>query len=879
MMRQVRAWIVRLTGMLTRSRRQREFDDELQTHLEMHIEDNVRAGMTPEQARREALVALGGLEPLREAYRDRLGMPLFTSLGQDARFALRVLRRSPGVSVFAILAIALGIGINTTVFSLANAVLLKRLPVEDSERLMFVGTVSTTRPGDFDGLSWPDFSDLRARVRSLASLAATAPTAADLSDGIGFAEPLRGEAVTVNAFAVMGVRPLLGREFLEADAQPGAPAVALLSARIWKARYGSDPAIVGRTVRVNGTPTTLIGVLADAPLINEGHTGLWIPFVPSPEWNARDRRRLLVYGRLAPGHTAASAEAEVSAVGAALARENPVTNQKALLVARDFRAFSLPERVRLLFVVMLGAVAFVLLVACANVANLLLARAAGRSREIAIRSAIGASRWRVIRQLLVESLLLSTVGGVLGLLLAIWGVRTFDGAVLDTEKPQWLNFSVDFTVLAYLAAMTIGTAVVFGLAPAWRLSRVDTIGALKDGTTGSGRRRTRRVMGALVICELTLSVVLLAGAGVMIRSFLNTYRVPLGFEPSHLLTMRMNTARYYESAGERAALFERITNELEATPGVEAAAVTSSLPASGSIYELPVELGDDPQSTLKVTAVVAIIGSYDRAVGAPVRAGRMIGTGEAKTMAAAGAVVNESFAARSWPGESPLHKQFRLTLDGKPQPWLTIIGVMPDVVQRERTPHRPTAYVPYALVPESDIGIVVRTSVPPSSLIDDVRRVIRAVDPDLPVIELDTFENRFHITHWPARVFGAMFTMFGAIALLLAGIGLYGVTSYSVSQRAHEIGVRMALGATSRRILSNVLAGSMKQVTIGLALGLSGAAVLTRLLSAQLVDVSPNDPLTFGSVTAILAAIAVLGCLVPVRRALRVNPVEALRHE
>jgi putative ABC transport system permease protein len=877
--RRTRAWILRVAGMLTRGRRQREFDDELQAHLAMHIDDNIRAGMTPEHARRVAVIALGGVESVREAYQDRLGVPVLASLGQDARFAVRILSRSPGVSIFAITAIGIGIGINATVFSLANAVLVKPLPVKDGDSLMFVGTVSMSRPGDFDGLSWPDFIDLRARVRSLASLAASSSTAADMSDGIGFAEPLRGEEVTVNAFAVMGVQPVLGREFSEADAQPGTAPVVLLSARTWKARYGSDPNIVGRVVRVNAMPTTIVGVMADAPLINEGNTGLWLPFQPDERWKDRGRRRLSVYARLASGYAPGAADAEVAAHGAALAREYPDTNRNVQFVARDFRAFSLPERVRMMFLVMLGAVGFVLLVACANVANLLLARAAGRAREIAIRSAIGASRWRVIRQLLVESLLLSSVGGFLGLALAIWGVQAFDAALVDSERPLWLNFSVDFTVLAYLAAITIGTGVIFGLAPAWRLAKLDTTSALKEGSAGGGRRRIRVVMSSLVIAEMTLAVVLLAGAGVMIRSFLNVYTTPVGFDKQNLLTMRLNTARYYDQVEARKVLLGKVVENLGAVPGVRSVAVTTGMPAGGSLTELPVQLGGTPSANLALSVVVGVVGDYAESIGAPLRAGRPLNTADWGSPIGTTAVVNESFAARAWPAEDPLEKQFRFVIDGKPQPWLTVVGVVGDFAQRERVIHQPLAYVPYAHLPNADVSVVIRTAVPPATLIEPVRRAMRTLDPDLPVIELDTFENRFAINHWPARVFGSMFAIFGGVALLLAGIGLYGVTSYAVSQRSHEIGVRMALGASGRRILSEMLGGGLRQVLIGLVMGLGGAAVLTRLLEAQLVDVRPNDPVTFAAVTAILVTIGVMGCLIPARRALRVNPVDALRHE
>lgn len=874
MTRRLRSWGSRAVGMFTRSRRQREFDEELQAHLDMHVDDNIRAGMTPEQARREALLALGGTVSVREAYRDRLGLPSLDALVQDVRFGWRMVRRTPGISAFAVLAIALGIGINTTVFSLANAVLYKRLPVHDPGSLVFIGTLNPDR-NDVDGVSWPDLRDLRARLRSVSSLAAAASTRADLSEEGGYAEALHGEQVTENAFSVMGVRTLVGRTFLASDSRPGAPAVAILSKRVWTRRYGGDPGVVGRTARLNGVPTTIVGVVDDAPLINEGLAGVWTPFVPTAQWESRQWNRLLVFGRLAPGYSSDAAAAEVRAAGDALANERPDAKRNAPFVARDFRSFSLPARVRLLFLVMLGAVGFVLLVACANVANLLLARAAGRTREVAIRTAIGATRRRIVRQLLIESLMLSALGGAIGLALTVWGVQIFDRALVDADRPLWLDFSVDVRVLAYLTAITVATAILFGLAPAWRLARSNMLAAMKDGTPGSGHVSSRRIMATLVVAEMTLAVILLAGAGVMIRSFLNIYQVPLGFERPGLHTFRLNTAQYLESAAERERVLRDLLARLEAMPGVTAASVTSQLPTANRSTDLPVEFAD-PHGPIAETSVVGVLGPYDRAVGAPVGDGRFLSAPEWTGLPAA--VVNATFAARAWPGQRAVGKQFRLIDRRKPQPWLTVVGVMPDIAQRELEVHRAFVYVPYALLPQTDIGVVVRSETA-ASLYRDLPRAVASVHPDLAVIDLDTFDHRFYVEHWPARVFGGLFTAFGGIALLLAALGLYGVTSYSTSQRQHEIGVRVALGATRRHVLSQIASGSIRQVAIALVLGLAGAAALTRLLSAQLVDVSPHDPTTFAGVVIVLSLTAVAGCVVPVRRALRVNPLEVLRHE
>lgn len=795
---------------------------------------------------------------------------------QDVRFGWRMLRRTPAVSLFAIIAIALGIGINTMVFSLANAVLFKALPVLGADRLVFVGTRTQEGNDRADGLSWAEFQALKSQVRSLTALSGVASTAADLNDDRGFAEALHGTHVTADAFTAMGVTMLAGRTFVESDARPGSPRVLVLSERVWRSRYNSDPDVVGRTVTLNGKPATIIGVAAQAPLIQDGLTGVWTPFIPEPHWNNRTWRRLTVFARLAPDASLRSANAEVAAFAATQAREYPETNRDVPFLVADFRGFALPAKISTLFLVMLGAVAFVLLVACANVANLMLARAAGRTREIAVRTAIGAARSRIIRQLLVESLLLSVAGGTLGLLIASTGVRLFDLAVPQTDKPLWLDFSVDVRVLVYLMAIVIATTILFGLAPAWRLSKVQTSAELKEGTPGAGRRRSRLVMSTLVVAELSLAVILLAGAGVMIRSFLNVYRVPLGFEREHLNTFRLNTARYYEDAADRARAFADLVARLEAIPGVEAAAVSSSLPLHRSSYDLPVDVGAGASGPLTTTMVVGTHGGYDRAVGAPVREGRYLQAADA-TPRPTVAVVNEAFAARAWPGQSAIGQQFRL--GGREPVWLTVVGVMPDVAQRERGLHRPVAYVPYPLAPQTDVGFVVRSATARVALFPTIRETVRAFNPNLAILDLDTFENQFELRHWPERVFGALFTTFGAIALLLASVGLYGVTSYAASQRTHEIGIRVALGATRRHVTWNIAAGSIKQVTVALLLGLAGSAALTRLLSAQLVDVSPNDPTTFVGVAVVLTTTAIAGCLLPVRRALRVNPVEALRHE
>ena len=799
------------------------------------------------------------------------------SVLQDLRFGWRMSRRAPAVSLFAIVAIALGVGINTMVFSLANGVLFKRPAGLHSDSLVFVGSVNARRGGDIEGLSWPEFLELRDRLQSVQGLASVTPIAADLND-LGRADALRGAQVTPGAFSALGLATLAGRTFAEADSVPGAPRVAVLAERAWRTRYGADPGVVGRSVKLNGVPTTIVGVVQQATVIEDGHTDVWTPFVATPTWSNRSRRQLTVFGRLAPGIEVSAANAEAATLSNALAREFPATNRDVPFVVTDFRGYALPGRVSLLFTVMLGAVGFVLLVACANVANLMLARSVGRAREVALRTAIGASRGRIVRQLLIESLILSIAGGSLGLVLAVWGVGVFDRAIVDTGRPLWLDFSVDLTVLGYLAAIVGLTTILFGLAPAMRISRVETMAIMKEGTVGAGRGGGHFLMSSLVVVEMTLSVILLAGAGVMIRSFLNVYHVELGFQRSGLTTFRLQTARVYDTTEQRARALADLVDRLGSLPFVEASAVSTSLPLENFTRDASIRLPGGAGGRLEEASLVAVIGAFDRAMGLAVREGRFLNASDDRPQATV-AVVNAAFASRSWPGESAIGKQFRMQFGERPPVWLSVVGVMPDLALRERQVHRPFAYVPFALLPQSNIGVVVRRNVEPAVLFGEIRRTVRDLEPELAVSDLDTFDRHFFLRHWPQRVFGALFATFGVVALVLASVGLYSVTSYAASQRRHEIGVRVALGAGRRAVTWHLASGAIRQVTVGLALGLAGSAALVRLLSSQLLDVSPTDPATFAGVTVVLAATAVAGCLVPVRRALRMNPVEALRHE
>lgn len=810
------------------------------------------------------------------------------TLGQDLRFGMRMLRNSPGFTIAAILAISLGIGANATVFTIANAYLFQSLPFTESERVLYISSVNhATEQGR--GESYPDYHDLEAQAKSFAALGAFSRSDMDVSDHSSLPNQYKGALVTANAFSVIGWKPMLGRDFLPSDAAAGAAPAAILSYSLWENRYGKSPSILGATIRVNEIPTVVVGVMPPGMQF-PGASLLWTPLVPSGDWARREVRRLTMFGRLTPEASLESAQAEMSALASRLAREYPATNQDIGAEVETYTDYFTDSDTRVIVLALLGAVGFVLLIACADVANLLLARAVTRAREVSVRIALGAGRWRVIRQFLVESVLLSAAGGVIGSLAGMWGVRIFRTTLIPEDTPDYLTFTMDHRVLAYLAAITVGSGILFGLAPALRLSRLDINGVLKDGGHGaSAGVRARRVSALLVAGEMALAFVLLVGAGLMIRSFLNMAHTPIGARTDHLMSMDvlLRAGRYPTEASE-INFHQQLKARLESLPGVEMVALASNLPGDGWT-DLPYQLEGaaplDPRRQPRAGAV--IVGpSYFPVLEIRPRRGRVF----SETDGVAGvpvAVVNETFARASWPGGNPVGKRLRLlprtaaAPAATPQPWLTVVGVVPDVVQSDSSQgaHDPLLYVPYRQMPPRDMVVAVRTSVPPESLGNAFRREVQALDGDLPVTDLRTLDAMLweRTRNW--RVYGGMFSIFAAMALLLAAVGLYAVMAHSVSQRTREIGVRMAMGASSRNILGMVFAQGMRQLAAGLAVGIAASLVLSRVLGALLVGVKPADPLTYGAVALVLALAAMLGSAIPARRAIRVDPIEALRYQ
>jgi len=810
-----------------------------------------------------------------------------TSLWRDLRYAFRTLAKRPGFTAIAIFALTLGIGANAVVFTIANTTLFKGFPFDKADRIVYMGTRDLSRVGpyysDYGPVSYPDFRDWRAQAKSFVDMAAVMFQQTSLSDSNGLPETIRGVQITGNGFQLIGERPLIGRAFTSTDDTVGAPAVVMIGYSLWERRYGKEASIIGRTIRLNGTPTTVIGVMPRGfsfPFNGE----MWLPLVSKPDFEKREARNFVVFARLVDGVTLQSARAEMDVIGRNLARAYPLTNQNFASVVQNYNEFYIGPDVTAIFVAMLAGVGFVWLIACADVANLSLARGVSRSREMSIRMALGAGRWRLIRQVWVESLLLSAVAGALGLLVGLAGVRIFDLETIPFGKPLWMVYSMDYRVFAYLVAISVASGILFGTAPALRLSRLEITAVLKEGGRGASvGGHGRRLADLLVVAEMALAIVLLVGAGLMIRSFLTIYKAPLGLGTTNLLTMRLALPdSTYPKPTDQIAFHDRLKSRLESIPGVELVAIANFLPTGGSL-SFPYELeGVAPPDTAHrpSASTVVISPNYFRTLDVGLLAGRAFSESDGLSGLPA-VIVNRSFAAKVWPRVDPIGKRLRLFDGGAPGAWHTVIGVAPDILQNDVSPRQidPLIYLPYREKPASDMAIIARTSVPPITLGTSFRREIQGVDPDLPIYNLWTLGQRLERNYWYNRVLSGLFLIFAGIALLLASIGLYGVMAHSVGQRSQEIGVRMAMGATGRDILRLVLVSGMKQVAMGLGIGVILAFVATHILKSELIRVSPADPITFGVAATVLIVAGVLGCVIPARRATRVDPVFTLRHE
>lgn len=851
----------------------RDLEDELRFHLDMKTEE---LGDRAEAQRR-----IGNISVLKEVCRELWIFSNLETCWQDIRYAARTLSATPGFTLAAIVALGLGIGADTAVFTIADGALRWNLGLEHLDRTVIVGLTDGSPRSSF-GVSYPDFADLRAQTKSLAGLAGYQFASVNLSDSKTFPQRCWAARMSANGFAVSEQKPALGRAFMDADERPGAPAVVVLTDHIWQDRYGSDPAILGKTIRIDDVPVTVIGVMPPGKRFPE-ETDMWLPLIPSAQTQQRGNRELTLFGRLAAGVDLNRARGELRAIVARLAKQYPETNEGLTADVQSIAMITGVYNMRPVLIALWVAIGFVLLIACADVANMLLARGAGRMREISIRVAIGAGRARIVRQLLIESVLLSAAGGLLGWWVALGGLRWFDAGTGGMVKPVWLNLSLDRTAFLYLAAVSIATGILFGLAPALRLANIDVHTAMKDGGQAvAGSRRVLSLSTLLIAFEAALCMILLAGAGLMIRSALNLYGAPIGVDSSNILTMRINLPQAkYPSPADEMMFHATLNQRLRALAGVESAAVVSNLPF-GSSVPIPYELEGSPVESGRAPRVGAVIASADyfRVMRLHPRRGRIFS--DLDGIAAPGVLlVNESFARTFWPGADALGKHVRLIAEHRPQPWFTVVGVLPDVLQNFQHPlqHDPLLYIPYSELPLREISIVARTKIRPGLLADSFRRAVQRMDGNLAVYDVRSLEDRLDQNRLSAKLLSGMFSVFAAIALMLAAVGLYAVMAHSISQRTQEIGLRMALGASRRDMMRLVYTQAMRPMALGLALGLPAAFAVTRVLRIALIGVSPVDPLAFLlSVLALLSA-AILGCLVPARRAMRVDPIVALRYE
>jgi putative ABC transport system permease protein len=882
---------MRLRGLLRREEVIGDIEEEMRVHVEMETQANIEKGMPPAEARRAALRTFGNVGSLRERAYEVRGGGVLETLWQDLRYAVRMLGKHPGFTAIAVLTLALGIGANTAIFSVVEAVLLRALPYGHADRTFAVWENPKEDPRH-NVVSPCNFLDWRDQAKSFDEMAVFTDMRANLT-GQGAPEEIPGQLATFNLFELLGSRALLGRTFTPADEKAGGEEgenIAVLSHGLWRRRFGGAPDIVGRAITMNGVPVTVIGVMPPdfKFFIKENSRSgkpaeIWFPMRLTEQHRDRTRngRYLSSVARLAPGVSPEQARAEMDAIAGRLEAQYPDYNTGMGVTLVPLRE-QLAGEIKPALLVLLGAVGFVLLISCVNVANLLLARAAGRHKEIAIRSAIGAGRRRIVRQLLTESLLLALLGGLLGLLLSRWCV-----AALVALSPANLlgseQVGLSLPILAFTLGISLLTGVVFGLAPALEASRVNLSATLKESNRGNaGSSRGRRVRNALVVAEVGLALVLLVGAGLMMKSFLRLQGVDPGFDASNLLTLKVILPwTKYEEGPRQVAFFREAVERMETLPGVQSASVVSALPFAdlGSRTSFFIDGRPDPAPGEEPSTDVRVVDeNYFSTMNIPVIAGRTFTEQEAREDRRV-IVINQALARVYFPNENPIGKRIRVEMMLDP-PLNEIIGVVGDArYQKLDGELYPMVYWAPPQLPDTEMTILLRTAGEPESLAGAARREILAIDKDQPVSDVRTMESWVAESVSRTRFGTLLLGAFSVLALVLAAAGIYGVMSYSVAQRQSEIGVRMALGARARDVLRLVVRQGLALVLVGVALGLLGALALTRVISSLLYGVSATDPWTFAALALLLTGVSWVACYIPARRAARVDPLVALRSD
>jgi macrolide transport system ATP-binding/permease protein len=889
--RQLRGWLVRLAGLFNQKRRDRELAEELESHLQMHIEDNLRSGMTAEEARRQALIKLGGVAPTQEEYRRQRGLPLIETFVQDLRYGLRMLAKRPGFTLIAVLSLGLGIGANTAIFSVINSAVLRPLPVERPEQLVSLQNAVESKIST--GFSYPNYKDLRDRNDVLAGLTGYRFVPLSVSyDGIN--EKLWGYLVTGNYFDVLGVKAALGRVISpDEDRLPGAHPVAVVSYKLWQQRFGADPAIVGKNLIVNNRSFNIIGVAQQGFFGTEviAEPQFWFPMAMQAEielgnsWlDKRDVEVTNLQGRLKPSVSVAQAQTALNAIALQLASEYPEINKGKRIILTPpgdglIGMGGMVQGMVLSFAgILLAVVAFVLLLACTNLANLLLARATERRNEIAVRLALGASRPRLVRQLLTESMLLALGSGLFGLLLAYWLIKLVGRFKLPADFPLLIDLHIDYRVLFFTGLTALLTGVLFGLLPALQTTKVDLLTTLKDETAFGGYRRSWWKSG-LIVLQVALSLVLLVVGGLMLRALQRTQMVNLGFNPQRAVSVSfdLRLQGYDNARGRR--FQQHILERMRTLPGVQSAGIVDLAPVDLHFGRSPVFIeGQTPERTATAPRAMTsrISPGYFQAMGTRLVQGRDF-TEQDDENAQPVVIVNETFARRFWPGQDPLGKRFS---QGSPQaPLLQVVGV----VQDGKYAGLNEAPQPYFCRPlwqaySGSTTIIVRTGVESRIMLAVLRSEVQQFVRFMPIYSA-TLTERLAVPLLPARIAASVLGIFGLLALVLAAIGIYGVMSYAVSRRTHEIGVRMALGAQPSDVLRLAIGQGMLLALIGVGIGLVVALALTQSMRSLLFGVSATDPLTYVGVVALLLGVALLACYVPARRATQINPTAALRYK
>jgi len=873
--------LYRLRSLFRRKTADTEMEDELRFHVEREMEKYASSGLTREEALRRARLAFGRIDQVKEECREARGLHLMETLLQDIRYGLRTLRKAPGFTAIALLTLALGIGANTSIFSVVYSVLLRPLPYKDSDRVIVLN--ETTPKVGRVSVSYPNFLDWRSGNHVFSRMTSVASVSYNLA-GVSQPESISGEAVSPDFLSMLGVHPLLGRDFDPAEEKTGAAPVVLLSYQLWQSHLGGNQDVIGHTINLDGHGFTIIGVLPpEFRSIDQTDVmipmGVWATDMPTDKRG--DRGDLSVIGRLAPGVSLRQARAEMDAIAARLAVAYPEANAQFGAVLRPIREVFVGD-IQPAILILFGAVMFVLLIACANVANLFLMRGAARTREIALRIALGATRGRIVRQMLAESLVLAFFGGLLGVAVSIAGMRGM--AQLIPMDAQAGAVNLNGAVLLFAAAAVVLSSLMFGLVPAMQLTKPEMQTDLKEGgrsvSAGASQNRLR---GLLAAGEIAVALILLVGAGLMIQSLYRLMSVDPGFQTHRLLTMEMalRTAQYSKDP-VILNFWEQVIERVRVLPGVDAAALGTVVPLTGSHSRTDITIEGMPlpkPGNFPHPDYHKVSPGYLRTLGVPLLRGQEFTEADNENAPLVG-MVNAAVAREFFPNQDVLGKRFKFGHPSDPLKWITIVGLAADTkLYGLANPARLEVYVPLRQSVSSDMNLIVKSAADPGALTSAIRGAIASIDKDQPIFAIATMQQLVNDSVSTRRVTLILLGLFSGLALVLAAIGIYGVISYSVAQRTHEIGIRMALGADRSGVLRMILAQGVKIAAVGVVIGMAASLGLTRLMVKLLFDVSAADPLTFAAVALVLVLVAMLACYIPARRALRVDPIIALRYE